>query len=138
MKERFLRFMSGRYGGDQFSRFLNIASLVLIVVSMIVGACGLGMLSSVFWGLAFAAMITVIFRMFSKNTSKRYAENAKYLQLSSKVKNYFKNKASRIKQLKTHRFFKCPKCAQVVRTPKGKGKIKITCPKCGETFIRKS
>ena len=40
--------------------------------------------------------------------------------------------------MQTHRFFKCPKCGQVVRTPKGKGTIRITCPKCRETFVRKS
>ncbi len=33
---------------------------------------------------------------------------------------------------------KCPKCGITTRVPKGKGKIRITCPKCGEIFQRKS
>lgn len=39
---------------------------------------------------------------------------------------------------KTHRRFRCPKCHQKVRVPRGKGKIQITCPKCGEKFIKKT
>jgi len=37
-----------------------------------------------------------------------------------------------------HRYFDCPKCRQMVRVPRGKGKISITCPKCREKFVRKS
>ena len=36
------------------------------------------------------------------------------------------------------RHFRCPKCHQKVRVPRGKGKIQITCPKCGEKFIKKT
>lgn len=41
MKERFMRFMAGRYGADQLSRFLNFAALALIVISTILGFSGL-------------------------------------------------------------------------------------------------
>ena len=37
-----------------------------------------------------------------------------------------------------HRYFDCAKCRQLVRVPRGKGKIMITCPKCKEKFQRKS
>ena len=37
-----------------------------------------------------------------------------------------------------HRYFNCPRCRQVVRVPKGKGKISITCPKCREKFIKQT
>ena len=30
-----------------------------------------------------------------------------------------------------HRYFVCKKCGAVCRVPVGKGKIIITCPKCG-------
>ena len=90
------------------------------------------------WVAALVLMGIVLWRMFSKNTSKRYQENVKYLNLKNRVTGFFRRKISRIKQCKTHRFFKCPKCGQVVRTPKGKGTIRITCPKCRETFVRKS
>ena len=39
---------------------------------------------------------------------------------------------------KNYSYFSCPSCRTLVRVPKGKGNIRITCPKCGETFVRKS
>lgn len=138
MKERFMRFMEGRYGADQLSRFLNFVAIALIALSMIFGAFGLSVVYSVLWWLAVLIMLIALWRMFSKNISKRYQANVKYLTIKNNVVSFFRRKSSRIKQLKTHRFFKCPKCGQVVRTPKGKGSIRITCPKCREVFIRKS
>lgn len=35
-------------------------------------------------------------------------------------------------------YFKCPKCKQEMRAPKGKGKIRVTCKNCGETFEKKT
>ena len=37
-----------------------------------------------------------------------------------------------------NRYYRCPNCKQTVRVPRGRGKICIKCPKCGEKFIRKS
>ena len=37
-----------------------------------------------------------------------------------------------------HRYFDCPKCHQMVRVPRGKGKISITCPRCREKFVKKT
>jgi ribosomal protein L37AE/L43A len=37
-----------------------------------------------------------------------------------------------------NRYFECPRCRQIVRVPRGKGKIAITCPKCKERFIKKT
>lgn len=138
MKERFKRFMAGRYGGDQLSRFISIAALVLVVAAMITNAAGASLAGTILWWLGLAAMIYCYVRMFSRNVSKRYQENAKYLAIKGKITGWFRKKVSRVKQCKTHRFFKCPKCGQTVRTPKGKGTLRITCPKCGEVFIRKS
>ncbi len=39
---------------------------------------------------------------------------------------------------KDHKYFFCPKCGQSVRVPKGAGKIRVKCPKCGEKFERKA
>ena len=34
------------------------------------------------------------------------------------------------KERKTSSFLKCPTCGQILSVPKGKGKIRVTCPKC--------
>ena len=79
MKERFMRFMAGRYGADQLSRFLNFAALALIVISTILGFFRLTAAYYITWVAALVLMGIVLWRMFSKNTSKRYQENVKYL-----------------------------------------------------------
>lgn len=136
MKKWFTNFMMGRYGSDNFGRFLCILSCILLVVSIIVG--GASTAGMIIWGIALAMLIYAYFRMFSRKVNKRFAENYKYLNIKNKFTGFFKKRIDRIKQSKTHKFFKCPGCKAVVRVPKGKGKIKITCPKCGVQFVKKT
>ena len=44
MKEKFLRFMQGRYGVDQFSKALLIAGLVVVLLSSFFTGKGVGTL----------------------------------------------------------------------------------------------
>jgi len=134
MKEWFLNFMRGRYGADQLGRFLSVVSLIIFFVGMIIG----NTLGRVLWYLAIACLIYTYYRMFSRNTYKRYQENLKYLQWKNHIMSWFRRQKDMLTQRKTHRFFKCSQCGITVRVPKGKGKIKITCPKCGNTFIKKT
>ena len=76
MREKLQRFMTGRYGADELGRTLNIVVLVSLVVSMF---SGLLPVLSVFYWFGIALMIYNCFRMFSKNVSKRYEENQRYL-----------------------------------------------------------
>ena len=68
MKEKFIRFMAGRYGADQFSRFLSFVALALIVLNLFVR-------SNVLWILGLAALVLTYVRMFSKNFARRRKEN---------------------------------------------------------------
>ena len=134
MRNWLMRFMAGRNGADAFARFLSIAALVILILSMLIP----GYVGTALWVLALGCLIYSYFRIFSKNTAKRYTENAKSLSVKYKITGWFRRKKERIQQSKTHRFYRCPQCGITTRIPKGKGKIKITCPKCGNTFIRKS
>lgn len=42
------------------------------------------------------------------------------------------------RERKTTRFLKCPNCGQMLSVPKGKGKIRVTCPKCHAKMETKS
>ena len=130
MREKLQRFMMGRYGNDRFNQFLMIVALVFLAISF-VGP-------SLFYILGFMIMIYVYFRMFSKQIYKRAGENQKYLQIEMKVKNFFQKKKREASQLKDYHIYKCPKCKQKLRVPRGRGKIAITCRKCGNEFIKKS
>ena len=131
MREKLQRFMYGRYGMDAFSRFL----LVIVLISWL-GASLLGsrILNSWSWLLIFY----VYYRMFSRNITKRYQENAKYLQIKNKVLSKFKTNSTQSQQRKTHHIYKCPVCKQKIRIPRGKGRICITCPKCKNEFTKVS
>ena len=74
MKERLMRFMQGRYGVDQLSKFLLIVGLIVVFGSALVGE---GLISVVFYILGWAIGIYCYVRTFSRNVSKRYAENRK-------------------------------------------------------------
>lgn len=130
MKAWFQRFMSGRYGYDQLGRFLWLVSLVLLLLGMF--------LNGFLYYLGLALLIWSYFRMLSRNIHKRYAENQKYLQLEGRVKKWFGKYRLRFDQRKTYRYFRCPRCHQELRVPRGRGRISINCPKCGTSFIKKS
>jgi len=130
MKERMIRFMSGRNGSDELCRFTNILCILLLLLSIVTPIKSLS--------LGFGLCILNMYRMCSKNIYKRSQENKAFLQVRGRVQSWFEVVKKRFEQRKTHVFFKCPSCKQTVRVPKGKGKISITCPKCGTAFVKKS
>ena len=130
MKEKFYRFMQGRYGNDQFNRFL----MVLVIVCFALSLFGVRPL----YVLGITLLIYAYFRLFSKNIYKRRQENAVYLRYEYKVRQWFATFKRDMEQRKTHHIYRCPSCKQKIRIPRGKGKIEIRCPKCGQTFIKKS
>ena len=134
MRERFARFMIGRNGNDQLNLFL----LILCAVFLILGAFTGGILQALFRVLMLLLMGLVYFRMFSKDVYKRREENSRYLNLRYQVFAKLKALKERWVQRKDYKFFHCPSCHAVLRVPKGRGKIKIVCRKCGNSFIGKS
>ena len=133
MKEKFIKFMEGRYGVDGFARFTMGVALVCIVASVFFrnGSTTGAILNTV--GLA--AIIYTYFRMLSRNIQKRYAENQKYLSMTAKIRQWFRKEKNMMEQRKTHHIYTC---GQKIRIPRGKGKIEIDCPKCHTKFIKKS
>ncbi len=125
------KFMYGRYGSDQLNMALLILSIALTVVFWFVPVGLLGY-------LGFIPIIICFYRMFSKNITKRQQENYVFLKWWYNVKSKFASIKTRIKSMKTHKYYKCPKCKKELRVPKGKGKISITCPNCKEKFTRKT
>ncbi len=130
MREKLSRFMMGRYGVDDLGRVTLYISLGLLILSLIFRY-------NILYVLAVLMLVVCYFRMFSKNVSKRYGENQKFLAWKTKVTGRF-SAAKRHRADKEHCYFKCPSCHQTVRVPRGKGKISISCPKCGAEFIKRT
>ena len=125
------RFMYGRNGVDQLGFVTLWAAIILDVVNLFVrNQVAYSILSAV----AMVLTIWMVFRMFSKNLSKRRAENAAYM---NKVVYPLRQALSRSRD-KEHKYFTCPNCRTVCRVPRGKGRIVITCPKCGAEFTAKA
>lgn len=126
------KFMYGRYGSDQLNIVLLVAAIAISFTNSI--------LSLIFWNsfvynrvlnpilylLMLALLGLGIFRMLSRNIYARQKENRKFRQLWSCLTD------------RKNRYFRCPRCKQTVRVPRKRGKINITCPKCGERFIKKT
>ena len=128
---RFRQFMYGRYGVDNFSRFLIYTSVIMTL---------LGTLSRInlLISIAYIPLVYSLYRTFSKNINKRIQENYKYFTIRDRYKHKFNQLIARLRGSKTHKFYTCPSCKQKIRVPKGKGKICITCPKCRAEFIKRT
>lgn len=134
MRNWLRKVMTGRYGVDEFSRFLNTTAMLSLVLSVLFD----NGISVFFLLVAFGSLFWNYTRMFSRNTYKRRAENNAYLTIRYNLTRKLTGLKQRMQQKKYYRFYKCPKCGITTRVPKGKGTVRITCPKCGEIFQRKS
>jgi len=119
----FRRFMEGRYGSDKLNSAILSVALVMVILALFIHNPLLNLITH---AVAYVLMFFTLFRTFSRNTYKRYQENRKFLQFFDRLRD------------REHRYYDCPKCRQMVRVPRGKGKIAITCPRCREKFVRKS
>ncbi len=131
MRDKVQRFMYGRYGFDELSKVALAATLVLMVVSLFTKNRFIYLVSLIL-------LVFSYWRALSKNTKKRQQENRKFLSIRYRGVARWGKWKERQAQKKVYRFYKCPGCGQMVRVPKGRGRICITCPKCQVEFIRKS
>ena len=129
------RFMYGRNGGDQ----LNVALLVVYLAMCHLQAAFTRnhSVSMALHLLTLAVAAVVLFRMFSRNLEQRRGENARFLEWWHPIQRRFSGARQR-RLDKEHKYFTCKSCKTICRVPAGKGKIEITCPKCGQKIIGKS
>ena len=130
MRNAIQRFFYGRYGNDQLNKALVGAYFVLFLLSILTR---IGLLELI----GTAALVAAMFRMLSRNIYKRRDENAKFMRRFNPFLKWLRLQQTMRKD-KTHRYFKCPNCAQYLRVPRGKGKITVTCRSCHASFQEKS
>ena len=126
------KFMYGRYGSDQLNIVLLVAALAVSLPNSFLSLTFrnsfvyIRILNPILYLVMLALLGFGIFRMLSRNIYARQKENRKFRQLWTCLTD------------RKNRYFRCPKCKQTVRVPRKRGKINITCPKCGERFIKKT
>lgn len=119
MRNWLRKVFTGCYGVDQLTIAILYLALALCVVGLFVRNGFLALLTYIPAGFA-------LFRMLSKNRYKRHEENRRFLQFKDRLKD------------RANRYYRCPRCRQMVRVPRGKGRIAITCPRCKEKFTKKT
>ncbi len=146
LNEKMQNFMAGRNGADKLARWTLGASVVVLLVNMLVPNVVLSMLS-------YALLFYCVYRMFSSNVAARRQENEKFEQLLGRFSrgrsgssgasgaagssrkttgsgNAGASGAASSAADKQKLTFACEKCGQSLSVPKGRGTLKVTCPKC--------
>ncbi len=132
------RFMYGRNGVDQLNMALLVGYLLLCVVRAVLSALVHSMVVRTICDVLLLALAILIFwRMLSRDVYRRQCENRKWVGFWSGLKS--RRSAARARHAdKEHKYFKCKNCKTICRVPAGKGKIVITCPKCGQEIRGRS
>lgn len=147
LNEKMQNFMVGRNGPDTLSRWALGGAIVVILICMFLPSMILTMLS-------YALLFYSIYRMFSKNVAARRAENDKFEGFLARFKggrgkgggqggatgtdakssqgtgasSAQATKSPSPSKAKVR--FTCDNCGQSLSVPKGRGKLKVTCPTC--------
>ena len=122
--------MYGRYGNDQLNLFLIVLYLSLYLLFAATRFVPL------YW-LTVVLILAALFRTLSRNLTRRREENDRFLCLVDPAVRWLRLHRT-IRRDKEHRYFKCPNCGQMLRVPRGKGKITVTCRGCGASFQENS
>lgn len=142
LNEKLSNFMVGRNGTDKLARWCIIVAVALAVVNMIIP----NIICSV---ISYALLFYCLYRIFSRNVSARSAENERFEDLLSKVRRTpgdtnagssgpSRSTAKPRANSATTVYFTCDECGQSLSVPKGKGTLKVTCPKCKHQTTIKS
>ncbi len=125
------RFMYGRYGNDALTNFLLILGLILMIISCLPHLGWVYLLSA-------AVLAWSLMRSFSRKIDRRRRELDRYLRIKKPIVNFFKLRRNKWRDRKTHVYFKCKKCKAVLRVPRGKGSIIVTCTRCKDRIEKKT
>lgn len=121
---RMASFMQGRNGMDTCARWAFGAGLVCTILDLLFAS---GALST----LGLVLFVYSMFRCYSSNIASRALENAKFEHAMRKPIQQWEHLNLRWTNRKTTKYFKCKQCGQSLSVPKGRGKLRTTCPKCG-------
>ena len=126
-----MRLMAGRNGSDSLGLFTLFTGLIIDLIDSFLRT---GVLSV----LGLALYVLTLYRMFSRNLSKRSEENRRYLVWQGKVKKFILRYYTRFKNCRQYKYFSCPQCKASIRMKRGMGEKEITCPGCKHVFKQKS
>ncbi len=119
--------MQDRYGNDKLNNFILIITAILYVINLFAR-------SSIMIVIIMLLLALAIFRALSKNINKRLYENRRFMDIFGGVSDFIKRQYMKVRDIKTHRYVRCPYCKAQLRLKKRTGVQHIHCPRCGEDF----
>ena len=120
-------WLRGRQGPDDLAVFCTNLAIVVVVINLFARVSLLG------W-IALALIVYSMFRIQSKNLGSRARENEAFLKALGPARPWVQNPRAAWAELRTYKHVKCASCKQRVRVPRGKGKLRVTCPRCKTKF----
>ncbi len=121
----------GRNGADELSGSCTTLAVIFVVIDLFAHTTWLS-------AVALALLAYALFRITSKNVTARGRENSAALRAAGPVISFLSNPAAMLRETRSFVHLRCPSCGQRVRIPRGKGKVRITCPKCHARFDGKA
>lgn len=117
------RFFEERNGADALSCFLIGVALFLLILFLVAGWNYLTLIALIPIGFA-------IFRILSKNLERRTAENRAFVGFFRLVRGRARLSRDRLRDRKTHVYFRCGCCEKWIRVERGQGMVEVACPGC--------
>ena len=131
------RFMYGRNGMDQMNQALLRGYLVILVAQLIFSLLRLWIPARICESLLWVLMVFILFRMFSKNLTKRRAENQKFMGWIWKARNNAAGAKAR-RADKEHKYFTCRCGAASAGCRLGRGRLSSPVPNAERRSKRKA
>ena len=126
-QRKMAEWLRGRQGPDDLTVFCVDVAMVLVLINAF---AHVGVLSFV----ALAVLAYGIFRIQSRNLGARARENEAFLRALGPARPWFQNPRAAWGELRAYKHVRCTSCKQKVRVPRGKGRLRVTCPKCKAKF----
>ena len=149
-------FQMPRFSLDNLNKAILFAALIAGLMQLFFP---FGTVARTVCTAVFGILVAIaVFRIFSQNREKRYTENQKYLTVTTAIYAWFRlirtgekrepqpkqrrarkaRKNPTWNEIKHYKYLICPQCTQRLRVPRGKGKLRVTCTRCGKKFETKS
>ncbi|MGR1082791.1 hypothetical protein ACUYFE_01990 [Olegusella massiliensis] len=127
LQQKINLWMQGRNGADTLSNTSIWLGIILYIIGLISHVAALNF-------IALVLVVYAFFRMTSRSLDARAKENKAFLKQVGPLRPWFKNPAAAWNEFRSYKHFKCPHCAQRMRVPRGRGKLRVSCPKCHHKF----
>jgi hypothetical protein len=131
LRNRLAQWLEGRNGTDELAMACVWLAIVLYILSLILH-------SAIPTWIALVLLVYAALRMSSRSIAARRRENRLFLSKVGPLGSWLRNPVEAATEAKSYKHLTCPSCGQKLRVPRGRGKMRVTCPKCHESFDAQS